>query len=160
MITRRDAIIGRAFGIGAALAYGTSSVLIRQGVAGLATPLVGAAIALFSGTLSLAIVGARDLRADLAQKRRSIGLLLISGVTAAFGVMSSFFALSMAPVVVVSPLQSTSPLFALLWSHLFLGKLEKITLRLVLGSILVIAGVALITIGKSYQIISQLFLDN
>jgi drug/metabolite transporter (DMT)-like permease len=148
MITRRDAIIGRAFGIGAALAYGSSSVLIRQGVTGLAPPLVGAAIGLLSGTLSLTIVGARGLRTNLTQKRRAIGFLLIAGVTAALGIMSSFFALSMAPVVIVSPLQSTSPLFTLLWSHLFLGKLEKITLRLVLGSILVISGVALITIGR------------
>ena len=148
MITKRNAIIGRAFGIGAALAYGISSVLIRQGVTSLAPPLIGAAIGLLSGTLSLTIVGARDLRTNLTQKRRAIGFLLISGVTAALGIMSSFFALSMAPVVIVSPLQSTSPLFTLLWSHLFLGQLERITLRLVLGSILVIFGVALITIGR------------
>jgi len=148
MITRRDAIIGRAFASGAALAYGVSSVLIRQGVAEMAPPIVGAAVALLAGTLALSIVGARGLKPDLWQKRKSVGFLLIGGVAAGLGILASFFALGMAPVVIVSPLQSTNPLFALLWSYLFLGHLERITPRLVLGSILVVAGVALITIGR------------
>lgn len=148
MITRRNAIIGRAFGIGAALAYGLSSVLIRQGLAKLAPPLVGASVALLSGTLTLAIVGTRDFRANLSQKKAMV-LLLISGVAAAFGIIANFFALSLAPVVIVSPLQSTSPLFALLLSHLFLGHLERITPRLLVGSSLVVVGVILITIGRA-----------
>jgi len=149
MNTRRDAIIGRTFGIGAAIAYGTSSVLVRYGVGSLAPPLVGAAVALVSGTLALTLVGARGIRASLAQNRRAVGFLLLSGTAAACGIMSSFFALSMAPVVIVSPLQSTNPLFALLWSYLFLGRLERITPRLVLGSILVVGGVILITISRT-----------
>lgn len=149
MSTRRGTIIGRAFGIGAALAYGVSSVLVRHGVSGLASPLVGAAVALLSGTVGLSILGARGLRANLAENRRGIVFLLLSGVAAACGIMSSFFALSMALVVIVSPLQSTSPLFALLWSHLFLGRLERITPRLVLGSIFVVSGVILITLGRA-----------
>jgi len=144
----RDAIIGRTFGIGAGLAYGLGSVLIRRGITGTTPPLVGAAIALLSGTLSLATIGARDFKASLT-KRKAVVLLLISGVAAAGGIISNFFALSLAPVVVVSPLQSTSPIFALLLSHLFLGHLERITLRLVIGSFLVVGGVILITIGRT-----------
>lgn len=150
MISRKDAIIGRVFGIGAALAYGLSSVLIRQHVGHLTPPLVGASIALLSGTLSLAVIGTRDLRANLMQRQRAVVLLLISGIAAAGGIVSNFFALSLAPVVIISPLQSTSPLFALLFSHLFISHLERITPRLIVGSILVVAGVILITIGKAF----------
>ena len=149
MIPRKDAIIGRVFGIGAALAYGLSSVLIRQHVGNLTTPLVGASIALLSGTLSLAVIGTRDLKTNITQKQRAVVLLLISGVAAAGGIVTNFFALSLAPVVIISPLQSTSPLFALLFSHLFISHLEKITPRLIVGSILVVAGVILITIGRA-----------
>ena len=149
MSTRRDAIIGRAFGIGTALAYGITSVLVRYGVGGLASPLVGAAVALFAGTLGLTAIGARGIRASLTQNRKSVVLLLLAGTAAACGIMASFFALSMAPVVIVTPIQSTSPLFALLWSYLFLGQLERITPRLVLGSILVAGGVILITISRT-----------
>ena len=148
MSMKKDAIIGRVFGIGAGLAYGLGSVLIRRSITGITPPLVGAAIALLSGTLALPAVGARDFKANLA-KRKAIVLLLISGVAAAGGIISNFFALSLAPVVVVSPLQSISPIFALLLSRLFLGHLERITLRLVTGSFLVVGGVILITIGRT-----------
>ena len=148
MNTRRDTIVGRTLGIGAALAYGVSAVLVRQGIADMTTPLVGAAISLLSGTLVMAAIGVKSRESNLRQKKRSVAFLLIAGVTAAAGILSSFFALSMAPVVVVSPLQSISPLFALLWSYLFLGQLERITLRVILGTLLVVGGVALVAIGR------------
>ncbi|MFC1957230.1 EamA family transporter [Chloroflexota bacterium] len=149
MNTRRDVIIGRAFSIGAALSYGASSVLIKYGVAGLAPPLVGAAVALLSGTLLLATIGARHIdRTSLTQNRRAIVFLLLSGVMAGLGILSSFFALSLAPVVVVTPIQNIFPLFALLGAYLFLGHLERITRKLVLGSFLVVFGVILVTIGR------------
>ncbi len=148
MNTKRDAFIGTAFSIGAALAYGASSVLIRQGLTDLAPPLVGAAVSLLSGTLVFLIIGARDLRASLAQNRKAVGFLLLAGLTASLGIVSSFFALSLAPVVTVSPLQSTSPFFVMLLSYLFLRRLERITPRLILGSILVVFGAILITIGR------------
>jgi len=149
MKTRRTTFIGIAFGIIAALAYGLSSVLIKQNLTGSTPPLVGAAISLLSGTLVLLIIRARDLRINLAQNRKGVGYLLISGISASLGILSSYFALSMAPVVTVSPLQSTSPLFVMLWSYLFLRRLERITPRLILGTILVIFGVTLITIGRA-----------
>ena len=152
MNIRRDArntIIGRAFGIGAALAYGISSVFIKQGVTGLAPPLVGAAVALLFGSLVLIIIRLRDFGSvNLVRNRKAIGFFLIAGVMASLGVTTSFFALSMSPVIIVSPLMSISPLFTLLWSYLFLGKLEKVTPKLVLGSVLVVIGVVLVVIGR------------
>jgi drug/metabolite transporter (DMT)-like permease len=148
MKKNKDTIIGQAFGLGAGLAYGLGSVLIRRGITGTTPPLVGAVIALLSGTLTLATLGARDFKTSLI-RRKAVVFLLISGVATAGGIISNFFALSLAPVVVVSPLQSISPIFALLLSHLFLGHLERITLRLVIGSFLVVGGVILITIGRT-----------
>jgi len=148
MNIKRNTFIGIAFGIGAALAYGAGSVLIRQGLSELAPPLVGAAISLLSGTLVLLIITARDLKASLPHNRKAVGFFLLSGLGTGLGILSSFFALSLAPVVIVSPLQSTNPLFALLWSYLFLRRLERITPRLISGSILVVFGVTLITIGR------------
>ena len=147
MNTRRNIIIGRALATGAALAYGSSAVLIRVGVVDLAPPLVGAALAMLSGTLVLALVGVGNPESNLRGKKRSVAFLLLAGVVGGFGVLSSFLALSMAPVVIVNPLQSINPLFTLLWAHLFLGQLEKITLRLLLGTLLVVVGITLITIG-------------
>ncbi len=147
MSTRKDAIIGRVFGVGAGMSYGVSSVLIRQGVGDMTVPLVGAAIAILSGTLGLSVIGGRGVKAGFIERRKSVFLLLSSGAVSAGGIISSFFALSQAPVTVVAPLQGISPLFALLWSWLFLGHLEKITRRLVAGSVLVVAGIVLIILG-------------
>ena len=149
MSTNRNLIIGIAFGIVAAIAYATSSVLIRESLAGMTPPLVGAAVALLSGTLALLPFRIQDLKASLNHNRKSVGFLLISGVVASLGIVSSFFALTMAPVVTVSPLQSTSPLFAMLWSYLFLRRLERITPKLVSGIILVVSGIILISIGRA-----------
>lgn len=149
MTNRRKTIIGIAFGIGAAMAYGTSSVLIRRGTTMMAPPLVGAAVSMLAGTLALLIFRAKDLKASFSQSRKATGFLLLSGVAAGLGVLSSFFALSQSPVVIVSPIQSTSPLFALVWSALFLHRLEKITPRLIVGSILVALGVILITVNRT-----------
>ena len=149
MNTKRDFTIGMTFAFSAAIAYGISAVLIKQGLANLAPPLVGAAVSLFAGTIVLAFIGLRKTGGNLRQEKRSVGLLLIAGIFAGLGIMCNYFALSMAPVTVVTPVTSTNPLFALILSHFFLGRLEKITLRVVLGTILVVAGVALITIGRA-----------
>lgn len=149
MSKRRKMIIGIAFGIGAAMAYGTSSVLIRKGTTTMTPPLVGAAVSLLAGTLTLLIFKAGELKSSLSQSRKATGFLLLSGITAGLGILSSFFALSQAPVVIVSPIQSTSPLFALVWSALFLRRLEKITPRLIIGSILVMLGIVLITVNRT-----------
>ncbi len=148
MSKKREVIIGTAFAFGAALAYGGSAVLIKEGMAGLAPPLVGATISLLSGTLGLSVIGLRNLGSNLRREKKSVGLLLISGIFAGLGIMAHFFALSMAPVILVSPLTAISPLFVLLWSYFFLGRLEKITPRVVLGTVFVVVGVALVTIGR------------
>ncbi len=147
MSTRRNATIGIAFGIGAGLAYGVSAVLIRQGVGAMAPPLVGAAIAILCGTSGLFVIGRRSIKATLVGNKKAVILLLCAGLAGACGVLSSYFALSIAPVVIISPLQNTTPLFTLLWSWLFLGRLERITPRLVLGTVLVVSGIVLVTFG-------------
>jgi drug/metabolite transporter (DMT)-like permease len=146
-ITRQN-IVGVAFGFGAALAYGASNVMVRQGLGEQAPPLVSCAISMGSGALILGLIGLHGFRDALNQSRRSVGIFMLAGTLAGLAIISSFFALSIAPVVIVSPLQSTSPLFALLWSRLLLGHLEKMTMRLVCGTTLVVVGVALIALGR------------
>jgi DME family drug/metabolite transporter len=130
------------------MAYGVSAVLVRYGVGELAPPLVAAAISLFVGTIAISFFGMRNLRTDFINNRKGLGFMLLAGLSSTCGITASFFAYSLAPVVVVSPLQSTNPLFALLFSFIFLGRIEKITLRLIIGCVFVVAGVILITLDK------------
>ena len=149
MNTKRETIIGIMFAMGAAIAYGTNAVLVREGLNnGYSTPLVGAAISLLAGVLVLGPITLRRTDSNLKQKKRSIVFLILAGVGSGVGVMCNYFALNMAPVVVAFPIASTHPLFAILFTHLFLRRLERITPRLLVGAILVVLGIILIAIGR------------
>ncbi|MFC1921237.1 EamA family transporter [Chloroflexota bacterium] len=149
MSEKKSVIIGMVFGLVAGIAYGFNSVLVRYGVGELAPPLVGAAVSLLTGTIVLGIFGIRGVRTSIKENGKGVRFMLLAGLTSACDITASFFALSIAPVVVVSPLQSTNPLFALLFSWLFLGRLEKITPKLILGTVLIVSGVILITLGRT-----------
>lgn len=70
-----------------------------------------------------------------------------AGVTSGIGIVTLFAALETAPVVIVIPLIQTSPLIVVVLSMLFLPKrLEKITLRLVLGAVVVVIGATLVSV--------------
>jgi len=62
--------------------------------------------------------------------------------------LSGLFPLSLVSVVIAGPIRITYPLFALLFARIFLGRVERINPRLVLGATFVVGGLALIAIGK------------
>ena len=51
-------------------------------------------------------------------------------------------ALARAPGVVVSPIAALYPLGAMLFTHLFLKRLERVTFRIVCGASLIVLGVS------------------
>jgi len=59
-----------------------------------------------------------------------------------------YYALDLSPVVVVIPLSSTGPLFALTLASIFLRDSEKVTARIVTGAGLIVAGVVVITLWR------------
>jgi drug/metabolite transporter (DMT)-like permease len=59
--------------------------------------------------------------------------------------LANFTALSRADVSVIIPLLNTTPLFAVLFSGLFLRSMESISPRTLLGAIIMVAGVMIIT---------------
>ena len=60
--------------------------------------------------------------------------------------MLMFQALSRGPVVVLSPVVSTNPLFTLLFASIFLRGVERITPRVVAGALLVVGGVVVLSV--------------
>ncbi|MSQ31520.1 MAG: hypothetical protein EXR64_05830 [Dehalococcoidia bacterium] len=145
-VPRRTLITGAAFAFSAALAYGGSQVLTRQGIGHLAPPLVGSLIALFWGTLGFAILSARTLGGRGDHFRRGAIYFAVAGIFSAMGVLLMFFALGRGQVVIVSPVLATNPLFTLLFAAMFLRGVERITLRIILGALLVVAGVVVLSI--------------
>lgn len=137
--------VGIAFA--AAASYGTSQVLTRHAVSDLAPPLVGSLIALFWGTVGFCFISARSLRHRGEHFRRGAVMFGAAGIFSAIGVMLMFQALSRGEVVVVSPVLATNPLFTLILAAIFLRGLERITPRIVMGALLVVAGVVVLSVG-------------
>ena len=110
----------------------------------------GTAFALLFGLLYVSLMFHRHIPVDLkANPRRGYLWFALSGITSASGVALLYFALSEAPVVVISPVVAISPLVSLTLAHLFLQRLEKITKRTIMGTLLVVLGVVIITLSRN-----------
>lgn len=144
--SRRTMVTGVVFALAAALSYGSSQVITRQALGDLAPPLVGSVIALFWGTLGFAILSARNLGERGDHLWRGVAFFATGGVFSAMGVLLMFFALGRGQVVVISPVLATNPLFTLFFAALLLRGVERITPRIIVGALLVVAGVAVLSI--------------
>lgn len=145
-LTGRAMLAGVGFSLGAAVAYGSSQVLTRQLVGDLASPLVGSFIALTFGTLGFALLSLRSLGGRGEHFWRGAAFFAGAGIFSATGVLLLFVALSRGPVVVISPVVATNPLFTLVMAAVLLRGVERITLSVVVGAVLVVAGVIVLTV--------------
>jgi uncharacterized membrane protein len=66
---------------------------------------------------------------------------VVASMTSSIAFLFYFFSLSQGLLVRVQPIAATNPLFALLFSYLFLKDVEKITVRIVLGSAVIFMGI-------------------
>jgi DME family drug/metabolite transporter len=128
-----------------AACFGAVAILRKLGLGGTG-PLLGFAVnvttALVAFTAVLAVIGhLRRLRCE----PRSVGYLIGAGVLENVGVLLGILALRVGTVNVVAPLTGTMPLFVLALSWLFLSDVERMSTRLVVGTLLIVLGVYLIT---------------
>lgn len=93
----------------------------------------------------LALPGTKE---KLVWNRQSIGYFIAGGAFESLGLLLVLYALSFGPVVMVTPLTATLPLWVVLLSKLFLRDVETITSRIVIGAALVVAGTIAISLVK------------
>ena len=142
--------IGYLTGIGAAMSYGAAQTVGKHVTTEYAPPLVGTAFALFFGFVYVSLLFHRHIPSDLrTSSRRGFMWFGLSGIASSAGVTLLYFALSDAPVVVVSPIAAINPLVTLTLAHIFLQRLERITKRTILGTLLVVLGVVIITLSRA-----------
>lgn len=71
---------------------------------------------------------------------------LAAGLGNTLFLLAYFAAIAVAPVAVVFPIMQTSPLVVAVISFLFLQRLERVTLRLVAGALIVVVGAIAVTL--------------
>ncbi|MFQ5850420.1 MAG: DMT family transporter [Candidatus Binatia bacterium] len=134
------------FPLGAALIAAVSQNLRRTGLLMLPDPFIGAVItnttSLVVFLISLVILGKIRL---VRPHRASLPFFGSAAFIAAGSQILVFVALSKGEVSVMVPLFNTTPLFSVLLTPLFLRGLERVTPRIVIGAVLLVAGVVLIT---------------
>ena len=132
--------------IGAALISAISQSLRKQALAIIPDPIVAVAVVTtVSLLLLLGFVFTTGRSEQLKMKREGFVFFLCAALVASAAQVANFIALARGELSVIIPLLNTTPLFTVIFSALFLRAVETINLRIMLGAVLMVAGVVLIT---------------
>ena len=131
--------------LGAMLAYGTVSALIRKIVTDVTEPVTAASLVFSFGTVMVAALSLPRLRTELPQITFRRGWqLVVGGSGMSLGILLFYNAASRAPITAVAPVVALSPIIAILFAQLIARRFELVDKRIWLGAASVVAGVALI----------------
>ena len=148
--TDRRYLIGCLTALAAGVSMGGASVLAKHTIGIYGSPLtitlLGMLVAMIIMVPSL---GATAVRSPAVRTFgwKSMGLVSVSGVCTTIAIVAQFSAVQRADVVVVVPILATFPLWTLLLSHVFIARLERITLRLTIGALLAVGGVIAVALS-------------
>ena len=140
-----------AVAIAGSLLVGVSAIMSKAALDISDMPIGGLAVSFSVGlAVQLVIIAALNKTRELPRTVDKSELFLIGGIFSALAF--SFYNLSVSEgiVSIVFPLVATQPIFVLLLSWIFLKKHEKITKSLITGTVMIVAGAALLTIMKGF----------
>jgi len=128
-----------------ALGFAIRDNLFRYGFRRYEEPLLAAAAAAIASAAMMTLVGLYSLRAGrMALPRQGLALLAASAFFEALAYISSLRAFRHGNVSIVSPLVNTYGLFAIALAAIFLRDLERVTWRLVVATLLMVAGILVV----------------
>ena len=146
---QRKILTGLAFALIAAAFYGGSSVIAKKAMTEEdIPPVVFTSFSLLMGVAIVFILFHRRYNFRDRIPRKYLGFIMAAGITSGCAVTLLASAVSRAPIAVVTPLAFLNPLVTLILAHFFLQKLERITPRIVLGTVFAVSGVILVVLGS------------
>jgi drug/metabolite transporter (DMT)-like permease len=146
-LDRRTLYKGIFYGIGAALFWGSSAILIKLGLENGGTPVAGTFIAYSSASLVIApssFLNREHREEILGGDKTSIKDALYSGLTSNIAQLLRYMALGFGSAIVVSLMLRTMPLWSLLLSFLFMREYESFSRWVLLGNALLVVGAILV----------------
>ncbi len=142
----RDAILP----LGAGFFWGLAGIIRKIGLSMIPLPHVAILISTFSALVVLALTyGIFPKGRRLVRSARAFRFFLLAGISLAVTLFFLFSAISLGQVSRVMAILGATPLLSISMAALFLRDLEKITARTYIGTVSVVAGIALITLIKS-----------
>jgi uncharacterized membrane protein len=128
-----------------AMAFGVSANLRKAGLEVVNVPILAAATTASTAALfSLGLVQSQGGKEVFKLTGRSAAWLVSAAVFNTAAMLSVFYALSFGKVVIVEPLVSSNPVLTLFLTAIFLRDLEAISLRVIIGALLTVAGTILV----------------
>jgi uncharacterized membrane protein len=130
------------FPIMAGAAYGLSHVFRKIGLNINHDPLMGVVVqnaAALAFSLTLTVFKKNQQQVSVINRKAWI-VFGLSGIFSVLGQLAMFYALNIGSVLIVSPLTAISPLFIIMIAAIFLRKIERVTWKITLGAVLIIAG--------------------
>jgi uncharacterized membrane protein len=118
----------------------------KIGITLVSSPFLGAAVGATVGIAAYFLFSIVT-KTPIASPKKWTRFDYLTGILTGVGMASVFSALFVEKVVVVQPLQSTTPLFALFFTWVFLRRLENVTASTCLAAILIVIGSILVAIG-------------
>lgn len=138
-------LIHALFPIGAAFFAGVSQNLRRAGLLILPNPALAAAVTTSTSLALFTVYLSSTSRARImVPNPTALPYFVPAAFISAFSQLLVFVSLSLGEVSVVIPLLNTTPLFSVFFSALFLRDLERVTVNIVIGVFLMMAGAILI----------------
>jgi drug/metabolite transporter, DME family len=135
------------FGLGTALCWAVSPILIRQGLRDLPSPLLGVTVGVVAATLAYGLV--LPLRGRLRFTREALAWKLAAGVLVAASTWARWVSVSLVPVAVVLALGLLSVPTVLAAAPALAGRqAERVTAPVLAGSALIVAGALAIGAGS------------
>ncbi len=139
------------FPLTAAVLFASSNNLRKMGLMKEGDPIVGATI---TSTVSLVVLVVSVLvfrirnsdSWDVKFNRVGLKYFTVSGVVLSIAYLLYFIALSSSYVVKIIPITGMHPLFSVIFSFIFLKEEEIITPKIVISTIMIVAGIVLITV--------------
>ena len=130
------------------LAFAFSHIVRKEALNIYNQPLLGVSVGYTTSLLVYLLAMAFSKNAVTSGfSRNDLKMFWKPGVGMAMAWLLSFFALSQEMVSIVAPVLQTELLFILFFTYIFLRKIEKLSPKLVVSSLLIVAGVILISIN-------------
>ena len=146
---QKRVLTGYGMALMAAALYGGSSVIAKKAMTDNdIAPVVFTSFSLLFGVAIVFLLLHRNFKFSAGVPRRYFGFMIAAGLASGSAITFLVLAVNRAPVAVVTPLASLNPLVTLTLAHLFLQRLERVTARVVAGTVLAVLGVILVIIGS------------
>lgn len=134
----------------ASIFYGISVFLRKLGLNLVSSPILGATVT--SGTswcvITLILMASGNAKGISQIKKQSLIYFALAGGGTCIGWFFLFYALNIGKLVIVSPIANTYSLVTLILSYWLLRKVERVSLKIVIATILVVGGIILLSAGK------------